>query len=83
MFDEIAAGYDRGNDAITLGMHRGWKRRLVSMLGLHGEECALDLATGTGDIAADIAGRLRGIGEVVGLDFSARMIDMAICMASR
>lgn len=77
MFGRIAEGYDRGNDAITFGLHRRWKRQLVDRLGLVSGERLLDLATGTGDIAREAARRLKGSGAVIGLDFSSEMIEVA------
>ena len=49
-FDGIARGYDRANDLMSLGLHRRWKRRLVAGVTTAGP--VLDLAGGTGDVAA-------------------------------
>lgn len=77
MFDRIAAGYDRVNDWMTAGMHRGWKRRLLALTHPRGGETALDLATGTGDIARLLRDCVGPGGRVVGLDFSAGMLGVA------
>jgi demethylmenaquinone methyltransferase/2-methoxy-6-polyprenyl-1,4-benzoquinol methylase len=77
MFDRIAGGYDRVNDWMTGGMHRLWKRRLVRLVGPSHGQAALDLATGTGDIARLLRQAIGGEGRVVGLDFSAGMLGFA------
>jgi demethylmenaquinone methyltransferase/2-methoxy-6-polyprenyl-1,4-benzoquinol methylase len=51
-FDGIAGGYDRANDWMSLGLHRRWKRRLAAEVTASGP--VLDLAGGTGDVAAHL-----------------------------
>ena len=51
LFDSVAPSYDRLNDLLSLGLHRHWKRRLVSMLKPAPGEHWLDLCCGTGDLA--------------------------------
>lgn len=69
IFGAVAPVYDRLNDLLSAGRHREWKRRLVRDLLGSGEARrgpVLDVATGTGDVAA---GLLRaGAGPVLGLD---------------
>jgi len=77
MFDGIAARYDRINDLMTGGMHRLWKRKLVAVLGLRQGDRVLDLCSGTGDLALLEATVTGAGGEVVGLDFSDRMLGVA------
>lgn len=77
MFDRIATGYDRVNDWMTGGLHRRWKQRLIAIANPQAGEDALDLATGTGDIARLLKGRVTSEGRVVGLDFSAGMLQVA------
>lgn len=77
MFDRIAGRYDLVNDAFTGGMHRAWKRRLVGLLALPRGGRALDLATGTGDIARLMAAEVGPDGQVEALDFSAGMLAVA------
>src|SRR3712207_366899 len=74
MFDRIARVYDRMNSVMTAGMHHAWRERAVDMARVGPGSRALDVATGTGDLA--IALRARGA-EVVGLDFSERMLEVA------
>ncbi|HET9531022.1 MAG TPA: class I SAM-dependent methyltransferase, partial [Blastocatellia bacterium] len=50
LFETIAPRYDLITVVLSYGMDSGWKRRLVRMLALKGDESALDLACGTGDI---------------------------------
>ncbi len=77
MFDAIATNYDRVNDLMTAGAHRQWKRQVVALAALAPGGKALDLATGTGDIAFLLADRVGAQGEIVGLDFSEGMLAIA------
>jgi demethylmenaquinone methyltransferase/2-methoxy-6-polyprenyl-1,4-benzoquinol methylase len=76
LFETIAPRYDLITVVLSYGMDSGWKRRLVEMLALKGDEAALDLACGTGDIAFAIAGRLSS-GYVTGLDITQGMLEIA------
>ncbi len=80
LFATIADRYDLITVVLSYGQDQRWKRRLVNLAGGAGEMApprggrALDLATGTGDIAF----RLAAAGwEVVGLDVTRRMIELA------
>ena len=77
MFSGIAVRYDLVNDLISLGQHRLWKaetvRRSRSLLGT----TALDLCTGTGDLALLLAEEVGPSGQVVGVDFCDPMLDIA------
>lgn len=77
MFDRIAGGYDKANDWMTAGRHRAWKRRLIGLVAPKPGDRALDLATGTGDIARLLAAEVGPTGHVTGLDFSAGMLEQA------
>jgi demethylmenaquinone methyltransferase/2-methoxy-6-polyprenyl-1,4-benzoquinol methylase len=80
MFDRISGRYDVLNALLSLGLDRGWRRRLVEAAALPPGGRALDLATGTGDVALELGRRYgRGGGgvEVVGLDPSRRMLERA------
>ena len=74
MFDRIAGVYDRMNGLMTAGMHHRWRERAADLARVGPGSRALDVATGTGDLA--VALRARGA-EVVGLDFSERMLELA------
>jgi demethylmenaquinone methyltransferase / 2-methoxy-6-polyprenyl-1,4-benzoquinol methylase len=74
MFDRIAGVYDRMNSVMTAGMHHRWRARAADLAAVGPGDRALDVATGTGDLA--VALRARGA-EVVGQDFSERMLELA------
>jgi demethylmenaquinone methyltransferase/2-methoxy-6-polyprenyl-1,4-benzoquinol methylase len=74
LFDRIASRYDLINDVQSAGLHRLWKRRLVRMAALKPAQKALDVCCGTGDVTMALA---RSGASVVGLDFNARMLDVA------
>lgn len=82
MFDRIAARYDAMNRVLSFGLDRGWRRRTVRALELAGRARVLDLATGTGDLAIDIARMCPGA-EVIGLDPSPRMLAIARAKLAR
>ena len=73
MFDTIAERYDLLNRLMSFGKDRAWRRQTASQLG--SPERALDLATGTGDLAIEVA-RRNPRARVVGLDPSIRMLDV-------
>jgi demethylmenaquinone methyltransferase/2-methoxy-6-polyprenyl-1,4-benzoquinol methylase len=77
MFDRIAGVYDRMNTIMTAGLHRQWRRRAADLARLSPGERALDVATGTGDLAFELAARVAPDGEVVAADFSERMLCRA------
>jgi len=73
MFDRIARVYDLMNSVMTVGMHQRWRERAADLAQAGPGKRALDVATGTGDLA--IALRGRGA-EVVGMDFSEGMLEL-------
>jgi demethylmenaquinone methyltransferase / 2-methoxy-6-polyprenyl-1,4-benzoquinol methylase len=77
MFDRIAGVYDRMNSLMTAGLHHHWRRRAADLAGLQPGQRALDVATGTGDLALELARRVAPAGTVVGADFSERMLELA------
>jgi demethylmenaquinone methyltransferase/2-methoxy-6-polyprenyl-1,4-benzoquinol methylase len=77
MFDRIAGLYDRMNTVMTAGLHHQWRRRAADLAALAAGGRALDVATGTGDLAIELAGRVGSSGEVVAVDFSERMLELA------
>ena len=77
MFDRIARVYDVMNSVMTAGMHHRWRERAVALSGLAAGDRALDVATGTGDLAIALKRRVGPRGEVVGSDFSDRMLELA------
>jgi len=77
MFDRIAGLYDRMNTVMTAGLHHRWRRRAADLAAVPDGGRALDVATGTGDLAFELATRVGPAGEVVGTDFSERMLELA------
>jgi demethylmenaquinone methyltransferase/2-methoxy-6-polyprenyl-1,4-benzoquinol methylase len=77
MFDRIAGVYDLMNSVMTAGMHHRWRERAAELAGLGPGDRALDVATGTGDLALALQRRVGPGGEVVGCDFSERMLELA------
>ena len=82
MFDRIAPRYDLVNRIISLGLDRGWRRRTVRALTLGDRARVLDVATGTGDLAIEIAHMHPGA-QVIGLDPSAQMLAIARAKLAR
>jgi len=74
MFDRIARVYDRMNSIMTAGMHHRWRQRAAELTRVGADSRALDVATGTGDLAVELA---RRGASVTGLDFSKRMLEIA------
>jgi demethylmenaquinone methyltransferase / 2-methoxy-6-polyprenyl-1,4-benzoquinol methylase len=77
MFDRIAGLYDRMNTVMTVGLHHQWRRRAADLAALEPGGRALDVATGTGDLAIELSSRVGPTGEVVAVDFSERMLELA------
>jgi demethylmenaquinone methyltransferase / 2-methoxy-6-polyprenyl-1,4-benzoquinol methylase len=82
MFDRIAGLYDRMNTVMTAGLHHDWRRRAADLAVLAPGDRVLDVATGTGDLALELWGRVTPGGEVVASDFSERMLEIARAKAS-
>jgi demethylmenaquinone methyltransferase/2-methoxy-6-polyprenyl-1,4-benzoquinol methylase len=82
MFDRIAGFYDVMNSVMTAGLHHGWRRRAAELAGVAPGDRVLDVATGTGDLAIELAGRVGPAGAVVGADFSEQMLTRARAKAS-
>ena len=74
MFDRIAGVYDVMNSVMTAGLHHRWRERAVDLARVGHGSRALDVATGTGDLAIALAARGA---EVVGSDFSEGMLERA------
>jgi demethylmenaquinone methyltransferase/2-methoxy-6-polyprenyl-1,4-benzoquinol methylase len=77
MFDRIAGLYDLMNSVMTAGLHHRWRSRAVDLAAVPAAGRALDVASGTGDLALELAARMGPAGEVVGTDFSERMLELA------
>ncbi len=77
MFDRIAGVYDLLNTVMTAGLHHQWRRRAADLAVLASGDRVLDVATGTGDLAFELAARVAPDGTVVGADFSEQMLAIA------
>ena len=77
MFDRIAGFYDVMNSVMTAGLHHKWRRRAVDLARVGPGDRVLDVATGTGDLALELARRVAPGGEVVASDFSEEMLVRA------
>ncbi|MCX7032483.1 MAG: bifunctional demethylmenaquinone methyltransferase/2-methoxy-6-polyprenyl-1,4-benzoquinol methylase UbiE [Arenimonas sp.] len=76
VFSSVARQYDLMNDLMSLGIHRVWKRYFVGTSGVKRGDRVLDLAGGTGDIAALLHERVGDTGSVVLGDINAAMLSV-------
>jgi len=74
VFESVAGNYDLMNDLMSGGAHRIWKSFTLSQTGLRPGQRALDVAGGTGDIAAGMAKQVGESGLVVLTDINAAML---------
>jgi demethylmenaquinone methyltransferase/2-methoxy-6-polyprenyl-1,4-benzoquinol methylase len=77
MFDRVARFYDLLNTVMTAGLHHRWRERAADFARVGPGSRVLDVATGTGDLALELARRVAPGGEVVGSDFSEEMLALA------
>jgi demethylmenaquinone methyltransferase/2-methoxy-6-polyprenyl-1,4-benzoquinol methylase len=82
MFDRIAPRYDFVNRVLSLGLDKRWRRRVIKELALAPNARVLDVATGTGDLAIELAKAVPA-GKVIGLDPSANMLAVATLKLAR
>ncbi len=75
MFDKLAYRYDLFNHLTSLGLASRWRKETLAPLkeGMR----VLDLGCGTGDLSLAAVRKLKGGGEVIGLDFSEKMLEVA------
>jgi len=74
VFSSVAGKYDLMNDLMSLGIHRVWKRFFVATAQVSKGDRVLDLAGGTGDIAALLKPRVGETGEIVLGDINGEML---------
>jgi len=74
VFDSVADNYDLMNDLMSAGAHRLWKRFTLALTNLRPGQHALDVACGTGDLAAGLARQVGDRGLVVMTDINAAML---------
>jgi demethylmenaquinone methyltransferase/2-methoxy-6-polyprenyl-1,4-benzoquinol methylase len=82
MFDRIAGVYDLMNTAMTAGLHHRWRARAADEARVAPGSRVLDVATGTGDLAIELARRVAPGGEVIGSDFAEGMLARARAKAA-
>ncbi len=76
VFSSVASKYDLMNDLMSLGVHRLWKQHFVASAGVAKGDHILDLAGGTGDIAALMHERVGDAGRIVVADINAQMLQV-------
>ena len=76
VFDSVASRYDLMNDLMSMGVHRLWKRYTIELSGVRAGQRVLDLAGGTGDLAARFSRLVGRNGEVVVADINAPMLEL-------
>ena len=76
LFSRISGRYDLMNDLMTLGLHRRWKRWTAQVAAQDLQGLAIDVSSGTGDLALELAKR-PGICHAVGLDLLLEMTSRA------
>lgn len=74
VFDSVASKYDVMNDFMSFGVHRLWKRFTLDQSGVRPGQAVLDIAGGTGDLAAKFSKRVGKDGLVVLADINASML---------
>lgn len=77
MFDQIAPAYDRMNTIMTAGRDEAWRRAAREAAALRPGDAAVDVACGTGKLAALLAGAVGPFGRVEAVDLSGEMIGRA------
>src|SRR5438552_8129166 len=77
MFDRIAGVYDLMSTAMSAGLPHRWRARAAELAAVGPGSRVLDVATGTGDLALELARRVTPGGEVVGSDFAEAMLARA------
>ncbi|MDQ6970192.1 MAG: bifunctional demethylmenaquinone methyltransferase/2-methoxy-6-polyprenyl-1,4-benzoquinol methylase UbiE [Mariprofundus sp.] len=74
VFSSVASQYDLMNDLMSAGMHRLWKRRMISLAAIGAGSRVLDVAAGSGDIAIGLANKMGPSGRVVLTDLNGPML---------
>ncbi len=77
MFSSIAPRYDLLNTLLSLNRDKYWRKFAVERSGIGPGESAIDVATGTGRLAIELANAVGQDGKVIGVDFCREMLDIA------
>jgi len=75
IFNDISTTYDFLNHFLSLGIDIVWRKKFIKSLGFIKDDKVLDVATGTGDVAFAIKKKYKS--EIIGLDLSINMLDIA------
>ncbi|MDR2660725.1 MAG: bifunctional demethylmenaquinone methyltransferase/2-methoxy-6-polyprenyl-1,4-benzoquinol methylase UbiE [Lactobacillaceae bacterium] len=76
LFNEIAGNYDEMNNVISLGTQKKWRSQSLKMVSLSNKTNILDIATGTADVAIELAENTNKKAKIIGLDFSTSMLKI-------
>ena len=76
VFDSVAAQYDLMNDLMSGGLHRLWKRFTIELSAVRSGQTVLDIAGGTGDLAAKFSKLVGTEGKVILADINAAMLSV-------
>jgi len=74
MFGRIAPSYDLLNHLLSFGLDYRWRAKATGLARLRPGDRAIDVASGTGDLAFSLGRRVRASGAVVGLDLAREML---------
>ncbi len=76
-FNDIAHAYDFLNHFLSFGIDKFWRKKMVQLVPASGEILVLDLATGTGDVAIEVAKKRKEVKQVIGCDPAYKMVELA------
>ena len=76
VFDSVAEQYDLMNDLMSGGLHRLWKRFTIELSAVRSGQTVLDIAGGTGDLAAKFSKLVGADGKVILADINATMLSV-------
>src|SRR5947209_5127869 len=83
MFAEIATRYDLLNSVLSFNQHKAWRRKAVRLAGVRTGQKCLDVCTGTGDFAVDLAAAVGASGRVIASDFCEPMVRNGLDKVAR
>ena len=76
VFDSVATQYELMNDLMSGGLHRLWKRFTIELSAVRSGQTVLDIAGGTGDLAAKFSKLVGTEGKVILADINAAMLSV-------